>query len=365
MTQKKLGYVELEWTCLNCGSKNPGSQKTCQSCGSPQPTKVSFQQAAQQELITDAQKMEAASKGPDIHCPYCGTRNPADAKICSQCGGDLTSGERRVTGTVVGAYSSEAKPVKMITCPNCATPNPDNLATCTACGALLHEPTATIDQPASPGAPKVKTPSNRLWIGLAVLAGLAVICLIGYLVMLGTRQQNLTGTVEQVNWSRVVFIQQLQDVTRSGWQEDIPAGAVLSACESRQHHTQDQPALGSLEVCGTPYIQDTGSGYGEVVQDCQYIVYQDYCTYTVQDWVNIEPLTLQGADLAPAWPSLSLDSDQRAGARQESYTIVFATDEGAYTYTTNTPEEFARFKPGSEWTLVLNGFNQIVELSPR
>jgi hypothetical protein len=57
--------------------RNPGLKKTCQSCGSPQPTDVAFQSKADEQLITDAQKLEQAKKGPDIHCGFCGARNPA------------------------------------------------------------------------------------------------------------------------------------------------------------------------------------------------------------------------------------------------------------------------------------------------
>lgn len=362
MTQKKLGYVELEWSCPNCGTKNPGSQKTCTACGSPQPDKVAFQQGAQQELIQDAKKIEAAKKGPDIHCPYCGTRNAGDAKVCSQCGGDLTTGERRVVGTVVGAFSTEKKPVQQIPCPNCNTLNLETNKTCTACGALLHE-AAEMEPPATslPGV-SGKSQSNRLWIGVAVLV---VVCIIGYLIFMTTRRQDLVGTVSQVNWSRVVFVQEMRDVTRSAWQVDIPANARLGACEQREHHVQDQPAPGSREVCGTPYTKDTGTGFGEVVQDCQYVVYEDYCDYTVQEWTTIDQVALQGSDLSPSWPNLALESGQQAGERQESYTVIFATDEGTYVYKPRNAAEFSRFEPGGEWNLVLDGFNQIVDLSQR
>ena len=53
MTKKSLGYVELEWICPNCDTKNPGPQKTCLSCGMPQPDDVKFEQRAQETLIED------------------------------------------------------------------------------------------------------------------------------------------------------------------------------------------------------------------------------------------------------------------------------------------------------------------------
>lgn len=53
MAKKQLGYVEMEWVCPRCGSKNPGPQKTCTNCGGPQPKEVKFQQREGQQLIKE------------------------------------------------------------------------------------------------------------------------------------------------------------------------------------------------------------------------------------------------------------------------------------------------------------------------
>ncbi len=117
MAQKTEGYIDLEWTCPNCQSNNPGPQKTCQSCGSPQPTDVKFHLPGEAKLKTDEATAEMAAAGSDIHCPYCGARNPGNAAVCAQCGGDLAGGTRRQAGQVVGAFSSTPGP--QVTCSNC------------------------------------------------------------------------------------------------------------------------------------------------------------------------------------------------------------------------------------------------------
>ena len=54
----------------------------------------------EERKLTDEQKIARAKTGPDIHCGVCGARNTADAKVCSQCGADLTQGKARAAGQV-------------------------------------------------------------------------------------------------------------------------------------------------------------------------------------------------------------------------------------------------------------------------
>ena len=72
-------FVELEWVCPNCDGRNKGSKKTCENCGAPQPDNVKFQRAADEKIVTDEKAVAAAKAGADIHCGFCGTRNPATA----------------------------------------------------------------------------------------------------------------------------------------------------------------------------------------------------------------------------------------------------------------------------------------------
>ena len=104
MAKKTIGYVELEWTCPNCNTVNPGPEQSCTNCGAPQPEDVQFDQAKRQELLEDEDIATRVAAGADIHCPYCGTRNTATAEVCVKCGGDIAEGTKRKSGRVVGAY---------------------------------------------------------------------------------------------------------------------------------------------------------------------------------------------------------------------------------------------------------------------
>ncbi len=362
MTQKSLGYVELEWTCPNCHTKNPGPQKTCLSCGAPQPANVQFEQKQQQELITNQAIIDQAKKGADIHCPYCGARNAADAAVCVQCSGDLKGGQKRESGKVLGAYKTEKEPVKDIDCPNCGTKNPGTRSTCSACGVNLASPA----QPVAPLSPAAAPGKPNKWLGviLGAMLGLFILCVILF-VVLGAKKENVSGVVESVQWSRAIAILDLRDVTRETWREDIPPEAALGTCEKKYNHTQAEPVEGAEEVCGTPYSKDTGSGYGEVVQDCEYRIYEDYCQYTVQEWQEVDTAHLQGSDLNPQWPDVSLSGSQRAGDQEETYQIVFQTDKGNYTYVTSDELLYKQCSPGSEWTLVISALNQLVSIEPK
>lgn len=359
MTQKRLGYEELVWTCPNCSTKNPGPQKTCLACGAPQPPDVQFEQKPQQELITDEAKIAEAKKGPDIHCPYCGARNAADAVICVNCNGELTGGQKRESGKVVGAYKTEKEPVREIDCPNCGTKNLETRTTCSACGALLTK------QEAAPVIPSMApgTPNKWMWIIIGAGLLLIVLCIVVF-IALSSKKESVTGVVERVQWYRAVPILDFVNVTRETWLEDIPEGAELGNCTKRYHHTQSEPAEGATEVCGTPYSKDTGSGYAEVVQDCEYEVYQDYCQYVTQDWQVVDTIQLQGSDMNPRWPEVNLSRNQRTGEQEESYTIVFQTDKGNYSFTTTDEQLFMQCTPGSEWTLMINALNQLISIEP-
>lgn len=372
MARKSLGYVQLEWTCPNCETRNPGPQKICSSCGMPQPEDVEFEQQAEEKLVEDAAAIARAKAGADIHCHYCGSRNPADAETCSQCGALLSEGTARESGTVLGAHRDE--PAEPVTCPNCGTANEPNAAKCVQCGANLarSEPEVKAEavglkaQAAPAGSGRSKT-----YGAVAVIVVLLILgACIGFFVLYN-RTEATTGQVQAVEWTRNVSIEALTPVTFEGWREEIPPGAIIGTCTRKVHHTEERFTGNTREICGTPYTVDTGSGYGEVVQDCTtekimdtLEVFADSCQYTVEQWQQIDQATLQGTDTNPRWPDLSLRAGQREGERQEKYRITFRTEEGTYTYITSNSNLFNQAQIGSRWVLHVNAFNDLTKVEP-
>ncbi|MEW5872101.1 MAG: zinc ribbon domain-containing protein [Chloroflexota bacterium] len=358
MSRESLGYVKLEWTCPKCGSRNPGPEKTCLSCGAPQPENVQFEQAQTQELIQDQAELAKAKAGADIHCAFCGARNPAGATTCSQCGADLKEGAKRQAGRVVGAFSTG--PVKQVACPRCGTMNPETALKCAQCGA----PTGVAPAPSKVSQPARSAKPSMLGIGLVAAFGALCLIAIVVFVVLSLRTEGQNGVVQGVHWTTSVIVEARLPAEHQDWVDEIPADAQVGNCTQKVYKVQDEPAPNANKVCGTSYTVDKGSGYAEVVQDCRYEIMKDYCTYTVLEWQTFDTVQMEGTDYTPVWAEPQLTGEQRLGTRSQEFEVSFGTDEGQYTYTTTDLNQFTEFQVGSEWILNINTFGSVVSVEP-
>ena len=362
MAKREVGYVELIWTCPTCGARNPGPQTTCAGCGAPQPDDVKFELPAGADLIEDAAKIAQAKAGPDIHCGYCGARNRADAKVCRQCGADLSAGAARPTGAVVGAPGEV--PVAEVVCPNCGTANTSADAVCRACGTRLRAtaPPAATPQP----PPSVPARSGPNWMLLAFIAIAAVT--IGAAVFglaRGMRTNDVAGTVADTRWVRRVMIEAPVPVQREAWRDQIPYGAAVGACTRDVRSYSPVPVAGAQEVCGTPYVVDTGTGFGRMEQDCEYAVLDQRCAYTSTEWRVIDTLVTEGSGFDLRWPAPSLGAQQRVSGQTEEFQCVFNVNGKRYVYTPRSVAEYELCRPGRDFDLTVNGFGDIVAVQPR
>ena len=342
--RRTVGYIENEWTCPSCNTRNKGSSKTCENCGAPQPENVQFELGADQKLVTDAEKVKAAQAGADIHCAYCGTRNAATAEVCIQCGADLKEGKAREAGRLMQPSPVQPKSIK---CDNCGTENPSSNAVCAKCGSPLPR-VAAAPVPSSPplargglapAAPLTgkKTRNTRnLLIGGGILVCLVAVCVAAF-VLFFVPTSSVQGTVTDVHWQTNVPVQEIQPVRHNNEQGSAPSSAYDVSC-----HTE--------ESC-TERTVDKGNGYSEVVEDCNDV---QYCSYTVDEWKTIQTYSLEGNDLQPVYDSPNVASDQRLGDESEELTVTFTTDDGTKTYSPDSITEFQRFDIGSTWTLKMN-----------
>jgi hypothetical protein len=263
----------------------------------------------------------------------------------------------------VGAYA--AGPVKHIECSNCHALNPETSHHCNQCGAPLRKDAGpSKPEPAVAGVGNQR--SGILIYALVAGVVLLVICVIAGLILAASPKETKQGAVQSVGWQTSVAVEALQPVTRQDWQERIPAQAQVGNCVDRVYTTvSNVPAAGTYtKVCGTPYTIDSGSGVGQVVQDCEYEIYEPYCEYTTQEWQVVDQAQMSGSDLNPVFASPSLSEDQRLGEQRVEYVIVFSTGQGQYIYHPSNSEEFHKYLVGSVWSLKINSFGQIVGIEP-
>jgi hypothetical protein len=215
-----------------------------------------------------------------------------------------------------------------------------------------------------PAPPKPQQQKSKA--GILILFIILLLCICGVLsvfVYLSLKTDAVTGTVEGVEWERSIPILALVPVEYNDWQDQVPFDAEVEWCDEKIRYRQDHPAPNSEEVCGTPYTVDTGTGYGEVVQDCEYLVYDSYCTYSVEEMRPVDVVTLSGNNFEPAWPQPELVIGQELGSeRNETYVIIFDTGSEDYTYTTNDYDLFQQAQIGSSWNLNINSFGNVVSI---
>ncbi len=359
MARKSIGYTHLQWTCPSCNGKNRGTDEICGNCQAPQPDDIQFEQPAQENLIKDKKMIERAKAGADIHCGYCGTRNVATAVSCTQCGADLSEGQARKSGQHLGSHRKKAAPD--INCEFCGTANKADAGSCTSCGAsLAGKP--VLKPRATPRT--LPTPSKRR-VSPSLIAILVAAC-IGLVVIavLFNRTDDVVGRVEAVEWERTVAIEELGPASYEDWRGKIPSDGTVGVCTEKVHHTQTNPAPNSVEVCGEPYTVDTGTGVGEIVQDCEYQVYENWCEYTVNEWHQVDEVMVTGNNYSPQWPQTSLASNQREGEQDENYRVIFSTDGDRYNYGVSSLNALQQYEINSDWILHVNTFDIVVDVEP-
>ena len=356
MAKKHLGYIELEWTCPSCGGRNAGKLVTCRTCGAAMPEDQEFELPAAADLDTTAETAARVAVGPDFLCPYCGARNQGDATRCIQCGGDLSEAARRAQGEIIGAY--ETGPVPMVACPHCGTENPASSTNCRSCGGTLGRP---VSEPLEEPEPSV-LPKKRSWLPIGCLVVLVLGALLLIFFSLGSSES--TGVVRDVEWTYSIGILELRPVAHEGWHDEIPETAQVESCVTRVRRVEADPVPGAEEVCGTPYVRDTGTGKGEVMQDCEYHVAEEWCKYMVNEWLSGIPIQTSGSGFSPVWPRLQLAPGQREGSPSEEYRVKLLVDDAERIYAPRDLNEYRRFEIGSEWIVEINALGGITQIRP-
>jgi ribosomal protein L40E len=302
-------------------------------------------------LNSPPSNLQAAKSGADIHCGFCGTRNPATATVCSQCGGDLAEGRKRQAGREMGPAPIAPK---IVTCTKCGTENPSSERVCSQCGAPLPRAggAGSVGQETNAkqgvigSAPAKKKPN---WLLLGGIGAALLACCLAVLFLFVFPSASVQATVTDVQWQTSVPVQEVRPVDYSNEKGSPPSDAYNVSCRDD-----------TREVCVEKNI-DKGNGVMEVVQECHNET-DTYCSYTVDEWSTIQTYTLDGNDLNPVYSEPSLTNDQKLGAASEDLTIYFDTSKGQKTYKPDSVAEFQQFQVGSTWTLKMNAVGGILSV---
>lgn len=388
----KREFVVLAWDCQNCDTENPGPEKSCTQCGAPQPDDVQFHEPTEGfKKVTDPKKIEEAASEPDVHCGFCGTRNAAKNKNCTQCGADMKEGQARKVGNRLDTPEDEGVRPQ----PKSASPSKSKSA-----GAVVPI-VSSLSQPQVRRS--VSRQSNVLsnldWARLLKQAGIALFALIfvsaisWFVYMKWFNVTEVPVTIDSFAWKTEVPIGEIFTYHEEGW--TIPVGGRQTGSESRHTGSYEQKQVCELQPkqvqTGTqqcnPHVVDRGNGYGEVVYD-QCPVYttvqenvchneNDYTKpinatwyfYDIDRWTQTRtvsaPLTGLASGNEPYWPEFILGVGESEGLRSVRF-VVYYTDElgEPHTFTSYSQSDWSWFTSLSEGQVCYadrNGFGDLNE----
>lgn len=274
------GHYEMLWDCDHCGAKGllGLSQRFCAECGAPQnPVKRYFPKEGEQKRV-DGHNYE----GADRQCPSCNSAMGAKAKNCTHCGAPMDGSAREVRAV--------AAPVV------------------------------------------VAPPKKRRWWIVAVVIGVIA------LIIFGTwwrffRTKEVEMAVTEHRWSREIAIEEFKILSESDWRDRVPGDAEGRMCSRKERSTRQVKT--GRENCKTER-RDKKDGTFESVKKCTPImasepVYDDWCSYTVRRWKQVDAAKTSGTGMSPAWSTATLPpantaaslGAKRQGKRTETLTVHF------------------------------------------
>jgi flagellar basal body-associated protein FliL len=211
--------------------------------------------------------------------------------------------------------------------------------------------------PPAQAAPKSSGGRNLAFIAVGALVVLGLCAMVFFMFL---RTSGKTATATGTQWERSIEVLALAPVRDTAWRDQVPSGAANLQCRSEVRSTSDQPEPGAKEVCGTPYTVDTGTGMGKVVQDCEYEVYDDMCSFTTQQWTVLTVAKATGAGFNPNWPAVNLVGEQRLGNRSERYVCLLNDGKDDYSFAVSSQDEYEQCEEGTTWKIEVNGFGEVV-----
>ncbi|HEY4179835.1 MAG TPA: zinc ribbon domain-containing protein [Kofleriaceae bacterium] len=278
-----LGHYEMLWDCDHCDQKGllGKSQRHCPQCGAPQNPDKRYFPPEGSEVKAEGHKFE----GADRTCPACSEPMNARALMCTHCGSPMDG----------------AAQIKQL-----LTPKPVF------------------------GVPPQKSNLKRTLIIIG--ASVAFIFIIWFIFF---RTKIATVKVTGHRWNDIIRVEEWGPVRHEAWRDSVPIRAMSSSCIQKQRSTRKVDT--GQQSCSTSK-KDNGDGTFEKTQNCHTVyrdepVYDDWCTYSLDEWHQIDKLAASGAGLSPTWPATDLPTtaletygSRRQGERIQTLTLDFGKD---------------------------------------
>lgn len=407
------GTVEAEWQCNSCGrTAIPGSQKICPACQHPKDASEVYQSPSHNSPFLSQTELKERGVDVKLHlsdesCQFCGSKLKPGTTICPNCRAVVQ--DVGYTNRICPACGHESREAN---CPRCQTATVAKIAMVTQ-PVVTPKPLSLPMNWLKPllanrillvgiaASLSVFLCLCSLWVGRSFFDTPSVA---GVLMGMPAKSQRMT--VSQLEWERVVEIEAYQYNSHSDW--IVPAGADLLSEEQRVHHYNSvllgyeqacnwqwqqtgssqecgyEQSCSSVSVydhtesicyddgtcdnedvyrteqqCSQEYVCEDVPQYGNV-QVCQDVpkyegqpIYQSWYTYSLWEWVTIQPAKANGTGSERFWPEVVLAENQRekANGRVERCLVRFSN---------NLPyvlpcEQLNLYPVGSAWDVRHNG----------
>ncbi len=251
--EQSEGFYEMLWDCDHCEAKGllGKSQRHCPECGAPQnPDKRYFPKEGDQRQAVGHQYV-----GSDRHCPSCNTPQSAQGSNCTQCGAPL-DGSKEVRGVVAPVSAAPAT-------------------------------------------------RRRPWLWIVVLLAVLASGFGIWWRCIRTRHAEMTLTAHR--WERSVGIEEYADQEQADWRDQLPSDARVQRCHRKERSSR---RVQTGEDCHIER-KDKKDGTFEQIKQCAPTyrsepIDDDWCTFVVQRWRELEAVKTSGTGMSPVWPTAGL-----------------------------------------------------------
>lgn len=388
-----MAIREGRWDCSHCGARGiRGRYTACPECGAARGADVEFYLPEDEPEVTDPDRLEQASAGPDWHCEHCGADNAGTSPTCARCGaarGESEARAERFYRADASLPRTGADAAALLQAEETAA---EAEARRRAGAGIAGVPeTGYYQSPAEQSLRRLgSTLANPAVVGLAFFALLTWLV---WFFLVSTHP--VTFTVSGVRWQRSIAVEHYVTVTEEDW--SVPPGGrtvdraqklhhydkVFVRNETRTRQVSERVRTGTRTVRekvgtrskGNGYFEDVYEERHEPVYETRYRtetysepvyrdvpVYRTSYRYLIERWKPARKALKSGADLHPAWPDPRLQRNERESGREATYHVTLTGPKGQR-FERELPEErWNRCTPGLRVVGHVNRAGQVLRL---